>query len=198
MTLPKKRDQREYDKFVEVGGAVAVRTNAIINTGDIEIGAVEIKNGTDDTRATVTASNALKVDGSAVVQPINDNSGSLTVDGTVTTTHGKTLKSVSGTCNTNGNNTLVSAVASNKIKVFAFSLTVNSTTAVTAIFQSGAGGTELWRVTLQSPTNIATGANLAVSPPAHLFETAAVNTLLNLSLSAAVTVHYSVAYFEEA
>ena len=38
---------------------------------DIEIGAVELKNGTDDTRATITAQNALKVDGSGVTQPIS-------------------------------------------------------------------------------------------------------------------------------
>ena len=44
-------------------------------SSDIEIGAVELKNGTDDTRATVTAGNALKVDGSGVTQPI---SGSVT------------------------------------------------------------------------------------------------------------------------
>lgn len=41
-------------------------------TSDIEIGAVELKNGSDDTRATVTASNALKVDGSAVTQPVSN------------------------------------------------------------------------------------------------------------------------------
>jgi hypothetical protein len=46
-------------------------------SSDIQIGAVEIKNGTDDTRATVTAANALKVDGSAVTQPV---SGTVTVD----------------------------------------------------------------------------------------------------------------------
>lgn len=48
-------------------------------TSDIEIGAVELKNGTDDTRATITAANALKVDGSAVTQPI---SGTVTVTNT--------------------------------------------------------------------------------------------------------------------
>lgn len=39
--------------------------------GDIQIGAVEIKNGGSDTRAEVTAGNALKVDGSAVTQPVS-------------------------------------------------------------------------------------------------------------------------------
>ena len=49
-------------------------------SSDIEIGAIEIKNGTDDTRAEVTMSNALKVDGSAVTQPVSDAGGSLTID----------------------------------------------------------------------------------------------------------------------
>lgn len=40
-------------------------------TSDIQIGAIEIKNGTDDTRATVTPQNALKVDSSAVTQPVS-------------------------------------------------------------------------------------------------------------------------------
>lgn len=52
----------------------ALKVNMVagtLTTGDIEIGAVELKNGTDDTRATVTAGNALKVDGSAVTQPVS-------------------------------------------------------------------------------------------------------------------------------
>lgn len=58
---------------------------ATLETGDIEIGAVEIKNGTSDIRATVTANNALKVDGSAVTQPISGTvaatqDGSWTID----------------------------------------------------------------------------------------------------------------------
>lgn len=63
----------------------ALVTSATLIVGDIEIGAVELKNGTDDTRATITASNALKVDGSAAPQPITDNSSSITVDAPVST-----------------------------------------------------------------------------------------------------------------
>ena len=40
-------------------------------TSDIQIGAMELKNATDDTRAVVTPQNALKVDGSATTQPIS-------------------------------------------------------------------------------------------------------------------------------
>ena len=109
---------------------------------------------------------------------------------------GKTLVSTGGTAGSSGNNTLIAA-GTNKLKVYAFSLSCVSTTVVTAIFQSGASGTELWRVILQTPASVSGGANLAVSPPAYLFATGAA-TLLNLNLSAAVTVHWSVAYYDEA
>lgn len=110
--------------------------------------------------------------------------------------HGKTLKSKAGTAATSGNNTLVAAVAGMKIRVFAFSITTASTTALTCIFQDGASGTALWQLLLQAATDTTTGANLTASPSGYLFETSAA-TLLNLNLSAAQTVHYSVAYFEE-
>lgn len=111
--------------------------------------------------------------------------------------HGKTIVSTGGSAASNGNNTLVAADASNKIKVKAFSLTTTSTTAVTCIFQDGASGTELWRVTLQAPTGASAGANLSVPAPDWLFATSS-NTLLNLNLSGAITVHWSVSYFKEA
>lgn len=109
---------------------------------------------------------------------------------------GKTLLSAGGSASSSGNNTLVAA-GTNRLKVYAFSLSTISTTAVTCIFQSGASGTELWRVRLQTPDLVAGGANLVVQPPAWIFATASA-TLLNLNLSAAVTVHWSVSYFNEA
>lgn len=109
---------------------------------------------------------------------------------------GKTIVSTGGSAASNGNNTLVSA-GTNKLKVFAFSLSTTSTSATTCIFQSGASGTELWRVLLQAGTSVSTGANLAVAPPAWLFATAAA-TLLNLNLSGANTIHWSASYFDEA
>lgn len=109
---------------------------------------------------------------------------------------GRTLKSAGGSASSSGNNTLVTA-GTNKLKVFAFSLTTTSSTAVTCIFQDGASGTTLWEVTLQAPTSVSVGANLAVTPPAFLFATSSA-TLLNLNLSGAQTVIWSVAYFDEA
>lgn len=109
---------------------------------------------------------------------------------------GRTLVSKGGSASSSGDNTLVVA-GTNRLKVYAFSLSTVSTTAVTCIFQSGASGTELWRVILQTPASVAGGANLVVQPPAWIFATAAA-TLLNLNLSAAVAVNWSVAYYDEA
>ena len=120
-----------------------------------------------------------------------------TVIGDVNVKRSQTIVSTGGSCAGSGNNTLLAAVASLKIKVLAFSLSTTSTTAVTCIFQSGASGTELWRVLLQAPTACSTGANLATNLPAQLFETA-VNTLLNLNLSSAQTIHWSITYILEA
>lgn len=109
---------------------------------------------------------------------------------------GRTLVSAGGQASSSGNNTLVAA-GTNRLKVYAFSLSTVSTTSVTCIFQDGASGTTLWRVVLQTPANVAGGANLVVQPPAWIFATSSA-TLLNLNLSAAVAVDWSVAYYDEA
>lgn len=108
----------------------------------------------------------------------------------------KTILSATGVASSSGNNTLVAA-GTNKLKAFAFSLSTTSTTAVICIFQSGAGGTNLWSVELQAITGSNTGANLTVTPPSWIFATASA-TLLNLNLSAAVSVRWAVSYFDEA
>jgi hypothetical protein len=115
---------------------------------------------------------------------------------TQVTGHGKTVVSTGGSAASSGNNTLVAADATNRIKVKGFSLTTLSTTAMTCIFQDGAGGTELWRVVLQAATSTSTGANLAVAAPDWLFATTT-NTLLNLNLSSANAVQWAVSYFKE-
>lgn len=109
---------------------------------------------------------------------------------------GKTILSAGGSAASSGNNTLVAA-GSARLKVVAFSLTTLSTTAMTCIFQSGASGTELWRVVIQAPTGVSAGANLSTTVPGWLFATASA-TLLNLNLSSANAVHWSVSYYDEA
>lgn len=87
-----------------------------------------------------------------------------------------------------GNNTIVAAVPGKKIRVLSYVLV--GTTAVTAKFQSGAGGTDL---TGAMPI----GANGVVSagPDEGHFETAA-GALLNLNLGSAVAVSGHVTYLE--
>jgi hypothetical protein len=88
-----------------------------------------------------------------------------------------------------GNNTLVSAVASKKIRVLALWLTANGS--VNAKFQDGAGGTDK---TGLAYLVVNTGMVLPFNP-AGWFETTA-NTLLNLNLSASVAVGGSLTYIE--
>ncbi len=88
-------------QYMPTGGGGGGAKNIL--SGDIEIGAVELKNGTDDTRASITSANALKVDGSAVTQPISASAtlevrqvsgatDSVSVIGTVAITSGATLE----------------------------------------------------------------------------------------------------------
>lgn len=211
--------------------------NVTLQATDIEIGAVEIKDGATDTRAQVKAANAaaaatdevLKVqpiaaDGSKTV-PVTDNGGSLTVDSaqlpaalsgsgnlkaavaealpagtnnigdvdvaSLPTGQGKTLKFAVVDAALSGDNTIVAAVASNKIKVVSYVLVASS--AVSVRLKSGAA------------TNLSGAMSLAASggvsavgqPSSHLLETA-VNTALVLNLSAAVQVSGHISYFEEA
>jgi len=110
---------------------------------------------------------------------------------------GRTLLSKCGTVSSSGDNALVSA-GTNRLKVYAFSLSTVSSTAVTCIFRDGSpGGTGIWQVILQTPSGVAGGANLVVQPPGWLFATSAASPLA-INLSAAVTVHYSISYFDEA
>lgn len=90
---------------------------------------------------------------------------------------------------TSGNNTLIAAVASKKLRVLAVAFMSNGT--VNAKFQSGAGGTDLTGLFYMVAN---TGAALPFNP-AGWFETAS-NTLLNLNLSGAVAVGGCITYIE--
>lgn len=184
------------------------------NIGDVDVLTVPAPlsttgGGTEATALRVTIAN----DSTGLVS-IDDNGGSLTVDGTVAATqsgtwtvqpgntpnttpwlvgHGKTLKSKTGSASATF--TLVAAVASNKIKVYSLSLITASTTAVTITFKDGAAGTALATYPLQAITGTNFGISENVAVPSTLFETAA-NTLLEMSFSAAQTVTYNLRYFD--
>lgn len=91
---------------------------------------------------------------------------------------------------TSGNNTLVAAVASKKIRVLAYNFIGNG--AVNAKFQSGAGGTDKTGLKYIAAAG---GGICAPFNPVGWFETAT-NTLLNLNLSGAVAVGGELVYVE--
>lgn len=88
-----------------------------------------------------------------------------------------------------GNNTLLAAVTSKKIRVLSAHISANG--AVNAKFQSGASGTDLTGLTYMTQYS---GLVLPYNPLGH-FETGS-NTLLNLNLSGAVAVGGSLTYVE--
>lgn len=88
-----------------------------------------------------------------------------------------------------GDNTIVTAVASRKIRVLALYVVAAGTT--TARFESGAAGTAL-----SGQMNLIANSGFSLDfNPAGWFETG-VNTLLNLELSAAISVDGSLTYIE--
>ena len=88
-------------------------------------------------------------------------SGATTQRTVVANDTGRTLAFTGGSASSSGNNTLLSA-GTNKLKVYAFSLTTVSATAMTCIFQSGASGTELWRVVLMAISDRSNPVNARV------------------------------------
>lgn len=111
--------------------------------------------------------------------------------------NGRTLTCSSGTISST--NATITFAPTNKIKVYAFSLTTTSATEVTCIFHTGTVGAtlELWRVTLMAPAGTSAGANLSTQPPCSLFQSRSTSAV-SLSLSSAVLVHYSISYYDEA
>jgi hypothetical protein len=90
---------------------------------------------------------------------------------------------------TSGDNTLVSAVSSKKIRVH--QLFIVNTTALTVRFESGAGGTAL-----TGQMNVAANGGFVLPfSPMGWFETAA-TTLLNMELSGATSVDGVLGYTE--
>lgn len=203
---------------VTILGVVAVTgSTAVVNTVAIT-GSTEVLNIVTVTGSTAVV-NVVSVTGSTAVVNTVAITGSTTVAGVVTITGsttilnptgvgtsglrfvesndvGRTLLSTTGTLSaTNG--TLVISAASQKIKVYAISLTTTSSTQQIAKFQSAIGSGDLWTIGLIAPAGAFAGANLAVTPPAYLFA-APTATILNLNLASANATQFSISYFLEA
>lgn len=111
--------------------------------------------------------------------------------------NGKTMKTVTGTVSSSGDNTVINSVSTKRLKIFAYALFSATTTSNTCIFKDGSGGTSLWTIPLQAPASSTIfGANLAVDVPSFLFATTAGNALI-LNLSQAQTVTYSLTYWDD-
>jgi hypothetical protein len=153
--------------------------------GDIELGAVEIKDSTSDNRTSVI-NTAPTTEYGIVTRNIPS--------GTQTVSSGKTLKTKTGSASATF--TIVAAVTSKKIKVYSLTLFTASTTAVTVTFKDGAAGTVLATYPLQAITGTNFGVTENMAAPSTLFETTAGN-LLEMSFSAAQTVTYNLRYFDD-
>ena len=141
--------------------------NAAATAGDLTIGRVKLTDGTD-------------------VALIG-------TDGAVWMGHGKTLKTVTGTVNSDTD--IVGAVSAKRIKVYSLSLTMIGATAVTVTMQSNAS-TALATYTLQAPASVTAGIAESVRVPDFLFATVA-GEKLTLDVSAAVNVSYNVRYWDD-
>jgi hypothetical protein len=186
---------------------VEVNTSYGDNTGGgVEAGALRVTVASD-------TSGVLSVDDNGGSLTVDDGAGSLTVDATQLDVDdlSPTSDGVSAAVDTSqvmagltaltpkfavidvagsGDNTVVAAVASKKIRVLSVFLVSAGT--VTTRFESGAGVTAL---TGQMNLVANTGFVLPFNPVGW-FETAATNTLLNLELSAAVSVDGALVYVE--
>lgn len=138
---------------------------------------VKVEWGADGTATDTSVAAPMPVQNTA-------ESNQMTAGGTVVTPKFAAIAAASS-----GNNTLIAAVTSKKIRVLAVAFMANGT--VNAKFQTGAGGTDLTGLFYMVAN---TGAALPYNP-AGWFETAS-NTLLNLNLSGAVAVGGCITYIE--
>jgi hypothetical protein len=144
-----------------------------LDVGDIEIGAVELKDATTDTRAVV------KSDG--------------TNNALVVVQNRKTITIVSGTKSSSGDNTLIAAPGVGvSIVLVRVTLQNESSTATTMLLQNGASGSTLERILAQNQ-----GDGLRAEYALDARPKLSANTALNLNLSGANSCGYTVHYFTE-
>lgn len=93
--------------------------------------------------------------------------------------------------------TLVSSVASQRIKVYAYSITSTVETVNSISFASSLAN-PIWTVQMRSLSSAISGVNLAVTPPAWLFATEAASPLVWKCGPSTGSYHVSVSWFTEA
>lgn len=164
------------DNFVTNAGSGG-NTFASDEIGGIHYSRIKVDWGADGSASDASVAAPLPVQASI-------ETNQMTAGGTILTPKFAVISASSS-----GNNTLVAAVASKKVRVLSLWLTSNGT--VNAKFQSGAGGTDISGLAYLV---VNTGFVLPYNPVGW-FETGS-NTLLNLNLSAAIAVGGSLTYVE--
>ena len=110
----------------------------------------------------------------------------------------KSLRSASGTVSSSGDNSIIAAVSTGRIKVQSYGIFTTSTTAVVATFKNGTGTNDvLWAIPLQALTGSISGAVQSAAGDNFLFATRAKNVALNLNLSSAQTVYWNITYWDD-
>lgn len=164
----------------------------VVSSSNVTVSSISIT-------ASCTIINTLTVSSVSMTVSSVSITASSSVTGTVTSMliTGRTLTGSTGSLSaTNG---AITVTPTNRVKVYAISLTTTAATELIAIWNSGgvANGLELWRATLMAPAGASAGLNLAVDPPNFLFQSRS-GTAVSLSLNTATLVHYSISYFDEA
>ena len=99
--------------------------------------------------------------------------------------------------NTSTSSTIVSSVAGQRVKVYAYSIT-STAQAVNTLTWASSLANLIWTVQMQAFSSGISGANLAVTPPAWLFATEAASPLVFKVTGTTGTYHVGVSYFIEA
>lgn len=99
--------------------------------------------------------------------------------------------------NNSTSSTIVSSVAAQRVKVYAYSITSTAQAINTLSFASSLASM-IWTIQSQAISSGIFGANVAVSPPAWLFATAAADPLVFKVTGTTGTYHLSFSYFVEA
>lgn len=169
-------------------------TGKLLVAAEIEDGGNSITIDNADITTIAGAISGTEMQADVLTQPARDNAtdtitASLDTAAIMNDTTALTPKFAAIDVTTSGNNTIVSAVSTKKIRVLAYVLVASA--AVTVRFEDGAGGTAL-------TGQMQLAANGGVSSgfcPVGFFETSA-TTLLNLELSGATSVDGHVVYVE--
>lgn len=101
-----------------------------------------------------------------------------------------------GSANSNGDNSIIAAVAGKRIRVTSLTLSTAVTTVTTCIFTNAASGTAIHQSILQAAANTTQAYSVSGTVDSPIMSTSPGNALI-LNLSAGNIIHYSITYYLE-